>query len=982
MKILTIADIHLQNNTNFGLDIKTGLSKRLVDQQKVLKQVTSIAIEEKVDAVLFLGDLIHSVGTVSTEVLNTAYMFFSYLKNSVCIPTYFVPGNHDLSVRKSSKWYHYSCKVFDPIKPPDNIKIIGYHEEIDYEATKGFDIVAIHKTPINTKIGGFTFKDGFNWEKLSSTNKLILVGHIHHRQHLSNNCIIVGSPMSLTFGDEMTNERGIYLVDTDSGKAEFRKLDYPEFLTVENYSDTRDDGNYYRVLNKDYIISDSLQTENIKVQSSPIYIEERIKSTEFNDILKEWLEIQNKPANHLDLISDIIDESRFLLGKVFYNGRLQEVTIKDFLSVGEINYKVEKGFTAIVGPNGNGKTSLVEAIGWCLTGKTTKGLTADDVIRNRPNQQSNCKVTLKLISKEGKLLEITRSRKNGLEISEEQDGDEFIMADICGDRKSGDAQKLLEAKLGFDEKIFRTACYFSQENLLMLTGLEDADRTKMITDLLGFESYNDLYTKTNTKIEKIGKEVVSKEKEIVSQQLKIANTKGKLETYNESLNDLGISAKSTNNKVLEYIDKKNSTELELGNLKTTEIPIRDFDSEEKVLADAKDFFKKKVEHFTTILDECLQSIHNLETEKEVESNKAENANEQFLKLVDEIGIVEDAKVGVYCPECGSIVSEEGKNKYILSKKEELEIIKEKRDSYDKKASDLNKGLQELRKLGQEHSKTDKLLGEISLRLEKDISNLAIERRNYESKRNEQRNQGDVLRSKIQGYEEQIKITKEELKNILKQIDVAKVNLSVLELSIERDSELISSIKKEIEELNEKISILEFWKIAFSPKGIRALLLDKFCNSFNKIVNNYLSTISNDTMRLIITPVSTLKGGEERNKLGITVRFKEYEVKYNALSGGEKRRVDTALIFSLSKYLEVKHNLGEQGLLGLMILDEVFSGLDVSGRDILVALLEQESKNKAIFVIDHTLDLSSSANRVWTVNKENDISSLEITSIGY
>ena len=77
MKLLIFSDLHLNNPGNFGVDETTGLSKRLLEQQKVTKQIINLAIEEKVDAVLFGGDLIHSVGSVSTEVLNTAHLFFN-----------------------------------------------------------------------------------------------------------------------------------------------------------------------------------------------------------------------------------------------------------------------------------------------------------------------------------------------------------------------------------------------------------------------------------------------------------------------------------------------------------------------------------------------------------------------------------------------------------------------------------------------------------------------------------------------------------------------------------------------------------------------------------------------------------------------------------------------------------------------------------------------------------------------------------------
>jgi DNA repair exonuclease SbcCD ATPase subunit len=185
--------------------------------------------------------------------------------------------------------------------------------------------------------------------------------------------------------------------------------------------------------------------------------------------------------------------------------------------------------------------------------------------------------------------------------------------------------------------------------------------------------------------------------------------------------------------------------------------------------------------------------------------------------------------------------------------------------------------------------------------------------------------------------------------------------------------------KEIEWMMDKtkkgIEVLEFWKIAFSPKGIRALLLDRFCNEMNEKVNDYLSSISSGYMSLVIKPTSTLKSGEERNKLGLDIRMKQEIVKYESLSGGEKRRVDISLCLGLNKWISDRFDL-KKGLLGFMVLDEVFSFLDDSAEETIGSLLNQEGLKRAIFVISHTTELQNYTNNKWLVSKTNGISKLE------
>ena len=94
MKLLAFTDTHIHNWRNFGVDGTTGLSKRLLDQQKILSQIVNLAKTEKVDGLLFIGDLFHAVGTIPTECLNTVDVFFKALE-ALKLPVYLVKGNHD-----------------------------------------------------------------------------------------------------------------------------------------------------------------------------------------------------------------------------------------------------------------------------------------------------------------------------------------------------------------------------------------------------------------------------------------------------------------------------------------------------------------------------------------------------------------------------------------------------------------------------------------------------------------------------------------------------------------------------------------------------------------------------------------------------------------------------------------------------------------------------------------------------------------------
>jgi len=62
---------------------------------------------------------------------------------------------------------------------------------------------------------------------------------------------------------------------------------------------------------------------------------------------------------------------------------------------------------------------------------------------------------------------------------------------------------------------------------------------------------------------------------------------------------------------------------------------------------------------------------------------------------------------------------------------------------------------------------------------------------------------------------------------------------------------------------------------------------------------------------------------------------------------------------------------------LVIFDEVFDSLDRIGVERSINLLQEESKNKTIFVISHISDLESYFDNCIIVKNTNGVSSLEI-----
>ena len=836
----------------------------------------------------------------------------------------------------------------------------------------GYDIIVAHKTPLGARVGNYQFNNSgcVDWRPLAANNKLVFFGDIHQPQKLADNCYVIGAPMQFNFGD--VGDRGMWVVDTDDWSVKFVELKSPKFITVDTIDgvDKNDKYNYYRVLHSDKRI----ESNNIVSVVVPEHFDERIKSDNFDGILNEWLTINEKDNNYLEVIKDIlVDKSATV--KTFIKDKLLSVGMTDFMSIKHAVYQVDNGFTLIVGDtdefdsNGAGKTNSVDAICWCLFGETTKGLTGTDVILDKPVRQNDCHVTLVTDG-----YTIHRSHKRGLTILSEAKS-----CDLAEGLRKPDRQKLLEEQiLGFDKNMFMSACYFSQENLVMLTGMGDKDKTNMITNLLGFDVYDDLYSKVHEKIKLFESDIDKNDDEGNSINNKIIIVKSKIDDCDEKIGEINADIKSYNEKISDYVAVVVSDTNTLNDL-----------------MNAPNDEESNFDNIIAVIDKCNNDISDKNNTIELLSNKLKDEgnrkfdlsksmasiskeidinNSNIDKLRLELDKLKSLKFGEKCDKCGSVIDESNVNMFKTEKIDKINTIETHNNDLNKEYNRLNDELSLIINSISSNEKEIRNCREIVDKDRKKISESNDEKNRIISSSKIRKNKIVDIQSGIDRMNITISEYKDRIVELTNRLDSTVKQKRVLDDDVAKYNKELNEIKSKIDKLNNGVSMLEFWKNAFSPKGIRVLLLDRFCNDFNLIANDYLSMISNGVMSVIINPKSTIKSGDERNKLSIDVSVNGQIRKYEALSGGEKKRVDISLCLALNKWTSVKYDI-ENGILGITIFDELFSFIDRIGEESIGAVLNVEGRNRAIFVISHTPELGSYANSRMTVIKRNGISSI-------
>lgn len=167
---------------------------------------------------------------------------------------------------------------------------------------------------------------------------------------------------------------------------------------------------------------------------------------------------------------------------------------------------------------------------------------------------------------------------------------------------------------------------------------------------------------------------------------------------------------------------------------------------------------------------------------------------------------------------------------------------------------------------------------------------------------------------------------------------------------------IKTLEQSKFKLEKEIEILKFWEIAYSEQGLIKFIIRNILQYFNDRCNFFLSYLSDNHFTIKFN--DTL---EENISRGPTTVF------YSALSGGEKRKIDIAVLLALQSLLI----LSDKDKSNLIFLDEVADGLDDKSIYGLYSLLNELKKDRLIFVITHNSYLKSlldESKKIYLVNE--------------
>jgi DNA repair exonuclease SbcCD ATPase subunit len=190
----------------------------------------------------------------------------------------------------------------------------------------------------------------------------------------------------------------------------------------------------------------------------------------------------------------------------------------------------------------------------------------------------------------------------------------------------------------------------------------------------------------------------------------------------------------------------------------------------------------------------------------------------------------------------------------------------------------------------------------------------------------------------------------------------------------RDETNYISMKEELKEKVDKsenikvtnktsYEVMRFWEKAFSEHGIIKYIIRNILEYFNERSNYYLSYLSGNKYFV-----------EFDEELVEKVETEGLIIPYISLSGGEKRKINLAVLLALKDLLL----LTDKNQCDLLFFDEVAENLDEEGVQGLHSLLQEIKKDKTVFVITHNKYLKTllDSSRRLSIIKERGISTIQ------
>jgi DNA repair exonuclease SbcCD ATPase subunit len=926
--IYHIADVHIRN------------VQRHKEYRKVFETMfEEIRKRGTENSLIYLaGDIAHAKLELSPELVREISWLFT--ECSKHCETILITGNHDCNMNNSDR-LDVLTPIVEALNLPNftylrdtQVYSIG---GIDFGVFSIFDDkknwpkadtlsgnkkIALFHGPVDnsqTDIGYVVSSRHFTTDMFDGYD-LALLGDIHKRQTMisPSGCKVVyaGSLVQQNFGESLNghgflawdldsmkyegidipNEYGYYTLDIDNGKVPI-VTDMPKKPRLRVRLSNTDSADTKKVITEikmrygveDFTIirTDSFNKQKTGNRLSKLDFEDVTDINHQNTLIREYVQrmMPFTTAEDLDALEGVNRDinSRITQEEIHRNIHWKPIKFKfsNMFSYGEsnkIDFQKIGGLMGLFAPNAAGKSSLFDAISFCLYDKCSRAYKAQNIMNNRKSD-FECELHFQVdgidffIKRTAKTINKGKNVKVDVQFWKEEGG---VIISLNGTERR-DTNIVIEQYVGKYEDFVLTALSLQGNNSIFIDKSQ-SERKDLLAQFMGLNVFDKLYETATEDIKEVAVLIKNFKKtdftsELAEKGLERQTKKSELRGFEKTLESRTIDVTDLSDRILgltkELVPVDGNLDLEILEKKKNDIgrDILHTLSEEKLK-------KEKLDGYTQSISEISKSIEETKyiNEQPIEEAKKEwdilkgeiNNTERYIALVEQSLESNKEKLShlaehEYDPNCNFCMN----NVFVKDAKETEKKVEEQIADLEEMHGKLNSLINQASRLADVDEQWDELV-DLKSKYQKAIvikEKTIAELNGFITQQQLYDNQLEQVKVDIQKYHDNEDTIKRN-----KQIESVINGLNKTKSEIESE---IKSINKDIASLNGSISSLESF-----IEGIKQKMSDvKDLEEKNRLYTYYLDAVKRDGIPYeLISKAMPVIENEINNILGQVVDF--------------------------------------------------------------------------------------------------------------
>lgn len=602
--------------------------------------------------------------------------------------------------------------------------------------------------------------------------------------------------------------------------------------------------------------------------------------------------------------------------------------------------------------NGAGKSTVVEAISWALYGKTAKGVTGDSVINRLAGK--GCRVRVQLEDGD-EIYRIARHRKhktgkNSLTV-------EVASADGAhdGDLTKGTdklTQELVDQVMGCPYDVFVAAVYSGQEAMADLPSMTDKNLKMLIEEASGITTLERAYVEARARALKASGA-------LDKVNLRVSEAKRQVERHKERLEDTLSSVKRWEAEVeARVIDLGVEARREIADAKSYEVQLSKLERRSD-LERERGKLQVNLDNMQRDTDR-LEALNRTRIDRERTADRQRDAAEREVAQVKALRAkmeTVEAQRGAPCSTCKRPHDDSSLAATLATIAQKIE---DGRAAAKEAVAQLKTASQSATEAATEAEAFKAGMTDVSrvVALSDAISQKLAEIDRVEGK-------VAAAREQARRAVEKVKREKAQTNPFRAQVAERRDHLKEARAAAERAEAKVDPANKALEVADSVVDV-------FSPKGVRAHILDTVTPYLNARTAHYLGTLADGRIEAIWQTITLTARGEPRENFSIQVTHSDGGSSFAECSGGEKRKVRLACGLALQDLVATRATKQ----IDLWIGDEIDTALDDAGLERLMQVLEDKARERGtVLVVSHS-DLKAWFRNSLTVIKQGGVSTVE------